>query len=85
LNKRDSIQLYESAKLTSSDVCKVCRWHNSNMCPKSHDFVGRHMCDPNKIRSTPSEICSRYSITTEEKERRWQQILNKLNENLDIE
>lgn len=71
-------RMFEKATLGVIDTCKQCRWLQTEMCPRHVDFVGRHLREP----SDYPTICHRFTITQEERERRWQQVMDKLHENL---
>jgi len=53
------------------------------MCPKSYDYVGRFMGDPDKIRQR--NLCHKFVPSASENERREEIIYQKLHENLEIE
>lgn len=72
--------LFESI-YDKNDGCHVCMWQKTKMCPHQENFIGNHLRDPEKI-SNRIEICHRYMITNQERQRRWQITMQKLHENL---
>ncbi len=51
------------------------------MCPRSYEFVGRPLRDEFRI-GGGNEICHRFTLTVQERDRRWAQVMRKLEENL---
>lgn len=59
--------------------CYQCRWERTAMCPYSDQYRGRVMFDTSLRRNN---ACHRFVMTEAERERRWQQVMNKMSENL---
>ena len=62
--------------------CSHCRWLDSNMCPGHIDFVGRPMAADHVYQSINMRLCHRFVMNNEERQRRWEMTMEKLNENL---
>lgn len=52
------------------------------MCPRQSTFVGRVMSD---LANFDFTSCHRFCMTTNERERRWKIVMDKMHENIEIE
>jgi len=73
--------LFESLENDIPVKCYHCRWIYSKMCPRDVDYVGRYMSNPDIIKKRRDNICHRFVMTNDERERRWNQVMYKLHEN----
>lgn len=76
------INMFTDNTFADRDNCSVCRWRHSRMCPKSYEYVGRFMGNPDEIRQR--NLCHKFVPSAMEDERRQEIIYDKLHENLEI-
>lgn len=74
--------LFEADDAFIKGFCNVCRWNRTEMCPLNSDFIGRAMIDIENFNFTN---CHRFCMTVEERERRWQIVMDKMHENIEID
>lgn len=74
----------ENDAFRTRNLCSCCRWNHTNMCPRRSDYAGRRLENPDRA-YTDRDICHRFVMTKEEQEYRWQEIMNKMHENLETD
>lgn len=82
INRNTGKGMFEADVASSFMVCNVCRWSHSEMCPRQSTFVGRVMSD---LANFDFTSCHRFCMTTNERERRWKIVMDKMHENIEIE
>jgi len=78
-------RMFSDVEPRTLDTCTVCRWQGTEMCPReTASYVGRYLEDPDRIFRASSwhTYCSRFYPTHTEQERRWEQLMEKMSENL---
>lgn len=76
-----NVRMFEQETHGVTDSCEHCRWFETAMCPNNDNFIGRTLFDVGQKQSK-YRICHRFVLTNKERERRWQQVLDKLHENI---
>ena len=61
--------------------CYECSWQDTNMCPMHADFIGRPMFDG---KLSYGDICHRFYLTPKVRQQRWELLMKKLEENVDV-
>lgn len=78
------IRMFESIDTDLDDHCEMCRWQFTEMCPGHDTFAGRPLQDLDNAR-LGFNICHRFCLTNKETERRHEQLMKKLSENIIID
>lgn len=73
--------MFEQPTHGVKDTCDVCRWFKTTMCPHNDAFVGRPLFDTAQT-MREYRTCHRFTLTNKERERRWQQVMDKMHENI---
>jgi len=63
--------------------CTDCRWCATTACPLEVNYVGRILFD--RELQKINQICHRFVLREDVKLKRWQQVHDKLHENLNID
>jgi len=77
---------FPTVEPTEYDNCYICRWFQSTYCPRNENFIGAHIDNPEDFKGpVVYEICHRFYLTEHARRTRWQKVMDKLHENLEIE
>ena len=63
------------------DNCNVCQWQVTSMCPVSDNYIGRQLSDVTQTINI-NKICHRFVVEPHEQERRWQLLMEKMQQNI---
>lgn len=75
--------MWEHLEKDLVNECTDCRWHQTSACPHNQHYPNNPLMSLDDKRVY--EICHRFVLTNEERERRHEALMRKLSENIIVD